>query len=136
MLRILILVLIYVVMGTMLAFLLTTGQLKPIPWMPIFFAMMMAFGIVVLRSKGAERLMSDPVYSKFAWKHWLLLIWAIVSFGAAFYGVLMFVSGRGGRGDLGGAMGATVWGLILVYVLRIIYKKNAQSSSPNGLSDR
>ena len=129
--RILALVSVYVILATTEVVLIARGLLRPMPWIPIFLMLMLAFGTVVLWPQRARVPMSDSVSSRFRWRDWFFLGWAIASFAGAFYGLLMFVSGRGDRGDLGGAMGATAWGLILVYVLRLKHKTN-QSGSPGA----
>lgn len=122
--KLFILLAIYDFAATIFVFLLTIGTLKPMPWMPVFFILMLVFGVVALRSKEFDRLISYPPDSKFVWKYLVFLIWAMVSFGGAFYGILLWISGHGTTGDLGGAIGATVWGFVLVWLLRIAYKKN------------
>lgn len=115
---------IYVVMVTMLVFLLTAGLLRPVPWAAIFFTMMLAFGVIVLRARGTERVNVEPAMPRFLWMKRIYLVWALVSFSGAFYEFLMWMW-KGDRGDLGAAIGVGVWTLILVYVLRILYKRVA-----------
>jgi hypothetical protein len=127
--RILILLAVYIFFSTTFVFLLTSGLLNPLPSVPVFFILMLVFGVAVLRSPGFASPISHPSESKIAWRYQVFLIWAMVSFGGAFYGVLLWISGHGDRGDLGGAIGAAIWGFVLVWVLRIIKKKNQRSVS-------
>jgi hypothetical protein len=134
MVRIFILLSIYVVMVTLLVFLLTTGLLRPVPWAPIFFMLMLAFGVIVLRARGTDRVNIEPAMPRFLWTKRIYLVWALASFTGAFYEFLMWMW-NGDRGDLGAAIGVGVWTLILVYVLRIMYRKKDDSGLRGPPSD-
>lgn len=125
MVRLLILVWIYLVFGTVVVFLLMKDLIKPMPWVPIFFVLMLAVGVVVLRSKWTERVISDPAISNFLSKHLVLVLWATICFAAGFYRVLILLFGDGDMTDFGILAGATIWGSFLLLLLRAIYRKNS-----------